>query len=58
MSCGADHKRGLGPPLLWLQRRPAATAPTGPLAREPPYAVSKALNSQKKQQQQKKSNFQ
>ena len=31
------------PALLWLWRRPVATAPTGPLAWEPPYAAGAAL---------------
>ena len=30
------------PALLWLWRRLAATAPTGPLAWEPPYATGAA----------------
>ena len=34
--------------LLWLWRRPAAAAPIGPLAREPPYATDAALKSKKK----------
>jgi len=33
--------------LLWLGRRPAATAPTGPLAWAPPHAVYAALKRQK-----------
>ena len=35
--------------LLWLWRRPAATAPIGLLAREPPYAEGAALEKEKKQ---------
>ena len=35
------------PALLWLWRRPAATAPTRPLASEPPYAAGVALKSKK-----------
>ena len=38
----------LDPVLLWLWCRPAATAPIGPLAWEPLYALSEALKSQKK----------
>ena len=34
--------------LLWLWCRPVATAPVGPLAWEPPPAVSVALKRQKK----------
>ena len=33
--------------LLWLWRRPAAVAPIGPLAWEPPYATNVALKSGK-----------
>ena len=36
------------PALLWLWNRPAATAPTGPLAWEPPYAAGTALKRQTK----------
>ena len=43
MSCGAGHRRGLDLALLWLWRRPVATAPIGPLAWEPPYASGVAL---------------
>ena len=34
--------------LLWLWCRPAATAPIRPLAREPPYTMSAALEKDKK----------
>lgn len=34
--------------LLWLWCRPAAIAPVGTLAWEPPYAVGAALKSKKK----------
>ena len=37
VSCGVGC--GLDPELLWLWRRPAATAPIRPLAWEPPYAT-------------------
>ena len=37
------------PALLWLWRRPAATAPTRPLASEPPYAAGVALKSRNKE---------
>ena len=37
-----------GPALLWLWCRPAAIAPVGTLAWEPPYAVGAALKSKKK----------
>jgi len=39
--CGSD------PELLWLWQRPAATAPIGPLAWEPPYAAGVALEKAK-----------
>ena len=35
------------PALLWLWRRPAATAPTRPLAWEPPYAMGVTLKKKK-----------
>ena len=35
------------PALLWLWHRPEATAPIGPLAWEPPYAMGVALKRQK-----------
>ena len=35
------------PALLWLWCRPAAVAPIGPLAWEPPYVVGVALKRQK-----------
>ena len=44
MSCGV----GLDPELLWLWCRPAAVAPAGPLAWQPPYVVGAALKSKKK----------
>ena len=48
MSCGVGHRRGSDPALLWLWRRPVATAPIQPLAWELPYAASVALKSKKK----------
>ena len=47
MSCGVGHRRGSNLMLLWLWHRPAAVAPTGPLAWEPPCAVGAALKSKK-----------
>ena len=41
------------PVWLWLWRRLVATAPTGPLAWEPPYAVGAALKRQKDTHKQK-----
>ena len=43
MSCGVGCRRGSDPALLWPWRRPVATAPIGPLAWEPPYAIGAAL---------------
>ena len=43
MSCGVGRRHGWDPALLWLHHRPAAVAPTGPLAWELPYAVGAAL---------------
>ena len=42
MSCGVGRRHGSDPELLWLWRRPVATAPIQPLAWEPPYAVGAA----------------
>ena len=39
--------------LLWLWHRLVATAPTGPLAWEPPYAAGAALKTQNKTKQNK-----
>ena len=43
MSCGVGDRHGSDPVLLWLWHRPAATAQVRPLAWEPPYATSVAL---------------
>ena len=43
MGCGVGRTGGSDPTLLWLWRRPAATAPSRPLAWEPPYATGVAL---------------
>uniref|UniRef100_A0A8D1KMZ0 Uncharacterized protein n=1 Tax=Sus scrofa TaxID=9823 RepID=A0A8D1KMZ0_PIG len=42
VSCGIGCRRGLDPTLLWLWRRPVATAPIRPLAWECPYAAGAA----------------
>ena len=44
LSCGVGS---LDPVLLWLWYRPAAVAPIGPLAWEPPYAAGAALKKKK-----------
>ena len=43
MSCGVGHRHGSDPVLFWLWCRLVATAPIGPLAWEPPYALGAAL---------------
>jgi len=57
VSCGVGRRRGSDPALLWLWRRPVATAPIQPLAWEPPYAAEAAqeiaTTTTTKQQQQK-----
>ena len=53
MSCGVGRRRGSDLALLWLWRRPAATAPK-PLAWEPPYAVCAALEKDQKKRKKKK----
>ena len=49
MSCGVGRKHSLDLALLWLWRRPAATALIRLLAWELPYVVGVALKSKKKQ---------
>ena len=49
MSCGVGCRRGSDPELLWLWRRPVATAPIQPLAWEPPYAAGAAQEIAKRQ---------
>ena len=48
MSCGVGHIHGSDPALLWLWRRPVATAPIRPLAWESPYASGAALKKVKR----------
>ena len=48
MSCGVGRRHGSDPTLLWLWRRPVATALNGPLAWEPPYAAGAAQEIAKK----------
>ena len=47
MSCGVGCRRGLDLALLWLWRRLAAIALTGPLSWEPPYAMGMTLKTKK-----------
>ena len=48
MSCGVGRRCGSDLVLLWLWCRPAAAAPTSPLAWELPHTAGAALTSQKK----------
>ena len=57
MSCDVGRRCGSDLVLLWLWRRPSATAPIGPLAWEPPYAVGVALKRQKTKKEKKENNF-
>ena len=57
VSCGAGHRRGLDPVLLWLWCRPVATALIRPLAWEPPYAAGAALEKAKKKRKDKGEEF-
>ena len=54
MSCGVGCRRGSDPALLWLWRRPVATAPIQPLAWEPPCAARAAQEMAKKIKKTKK----
>ena len=47
VSCGVGGRQGSDPALLWLWRRPAATALIQPLAWKPPYATASALEKTK-----------
>ena len=49
MSCGAGHRHGSDPTLLWLWHRPEATALIRPLSWEPPYAMGAAQEMAKSQ---------
>ena len=54
MSCGVGLRCVSDPALLWLWRRPAATAPIGPLAWEPPCATGAALEKAKREKKKEK----
>ena len=54
MSCCVGRRRGLDPMLLWLWRRPVATAPIGPLGWESPCASGAGLKKQKTKKKKKK----
>ena len=47
MNCGVGRRCSSDPALLWLWRRPVATAQIRPLAWESPYAVGVALEKAK-----------
>ena len=49
MSCGIGRRCGSDSTLLWLWRRPVATAQIGPLAWGPPHAEGAALEKAKRQ---------
>ena len=53
MSCGVGDRRSLDPTLLWLWRRPLATALIRPLAWELPYAAGAALEKAKRKKENK-----
>ena len=48
VSYGVGCRHGSDPTLLWLWRRPVATAPTRPLDWEPPYATRSGPRKGKK----------
>ena len=54
VSYGVGLRRGSDPTLLWLWRRPVATALIRPLAWEPPYAAGAAQRNSKKTEKKKK----
>ena len=51
MSCGVGCRHSWDPALLWLWRRPVATALIGPLAWESPYAMGAVLEKAKRHKQ-------
>ena len=57
MSCGVGCRCSLDLALLWPWCKPVATAPIGPLAWEPPYAVGAALKKTKDKKKKKKIKF-
>ena len=58
MSYGVGRRRGSDPELLWLWRRPAATALIRPLGWEPPCDSGAALEKAKRQKDKKQTNKQ
>ena len=57
LNCGVGCRHGLDLTLMWLQYRPATTAPIRPLAWEPLHALGVALKKQKKKKKKKKFNL-
>ena len=57
MSCGAGCRHSSDLALLRPCCRPAAVAPIGPLAREPPYAAGVAQKRKKKKKAKPKQNI-
>ena len=53
MSSGVGRRHGSDLGLLWLRCRPAAVAPIGPLAWEPPCAEGVALKRKEKKKKKK-----
>ena len=56
MTCGVGGIHSSDCALLWLWRRPAATALIRPLAWEPPYAMGAAIKKIKKDEKKEKRN--
>jgi len=54
VSCGVGRRRDSDPELLWVWRRPAATALIRSLVWEPPYAAGAALEMAKRPKKKKK----
>ena len=54
MRCGVGCRRDSDPLLLWLWRKPVATALIRPLAWKPPYAMGAALEKVKRQKKEKR----
>ena len=53
VSCDVGCRCGSDPKLLWLWRRPAATAPIRALTWEPPHAAGAALEMEKEKKKKK-----
>ena len=50
MSCGAGHRCGSDPSLLWVWHRLVAAAPIKPLDWELPYAAGAAIKRKKEKE--------